>query len=362
MLDIIASIPPVGPSAQLLINYLLRYTTEITDGLQGYELGSRADRRTSDDVSKALEHTVRALDLLDRVWAAVLRGKMINLKAAKQHTVQDTERSREELSHPGMLRRDEETTGRYASAANDDLVEENRSVVGSRGYATVAQTQRIRLRNVLTLAKETLFTWMRTQLDAPPPPQIDGSEREARSERRELVAQEGDLDDVKNGNVQPDPEGMQAVTTDVEGEDVVLEDVDLGLRRPAENRISDPLEDEGEEQKHYTSLFEKTVSVRNPPRDLFLIVLCCSWTQTQSTQTRMWSTIGASTVQGASVRIAEKLTIPGLQGNWKHGRGIEGRRHTSGSRTHQWSQLRPKVKRHSWAHQAQMRPPLCDGT
>lgn len=100
ILNIIAEIPPVGPSAQLLINYLLRYTNEITDGIPGYEIGSRAAEQLVGDkesatgttsVSTNLEKVIGSLDLLDRVWAAVLRGNMIDMKQAKENTKKDVE-------------------------------------------------------------------------------------------------------------------------------------------------------------------------------------------------------------------------------------------------------------------------------
>lgn len=226
ILNIIAEIPPVGPSAQLLINYLLRYTNEITDGIPGYEIGSRsADQLVGDQekvagapsVSSSLEKAIASLDLLDRVWSAVLRGNMIDMKQAKEHSKNDIEVGKNSLSFPGLgtpythsasheQRQLEQNQGRYPKNAHQRSQRDNHSVVGSRGFSTVGQTQRIRLRNVITLAKENLFAWMRTQLDAPLPPQIEESQKDEKKESQDLIEKQGDLDATDSHNAEEESE------------------------------------------------------------------------------------------------------------------------------------------------------------
>ncbi|PWN37746.1 uncharacterized protein FA14DRAFT_170530 [Meira miltonrushii] len=236
ILHIIAEIPPVGPSAQLLINYLLRYTNEITDGIPGYEIGSRsADQLVGDEekvagtsnISSSLEKAIASLDLLDRVWSAVLRGNMIDMKQAKEHSKTDIEVGKNSLSFPGLgtpythsasheQHQIEQNQGRYPENAQQRSQRDNHSVVGSRGFSTVGQTQRIRLRNVITLAKENLFAWMRTQLDAPLPPQIEESRKEEKKESLNLIEEQGDLDTADGATDSQDAE---------EENEIQLEDV-----------------------------------------------------------------------------------------------------------------------------------------
>lgn len=262
ILNIIAEIPPVGPSAQLLINYLLRYTNEITDGIPGYEIGSRSAKQLVGDeekvagtinVSSSLEKAIASLDLLDRVWSSVLRGNMIDMKQAKEHTKKDIDIGKNSLSFPGLgtpyshsasheQHQIEQNQGRYSENANQRVQRDNHSVVGSRGFSTVGQTQRIRLRNVITLAKENLFAWMRTQLDAPLPPQIEESRKNEKKENIDLIKSQGDLDD-RDGvtDLQNDLENAE------EESEIQLEDV------KTEN------EESNNNNNHYDELFSRQI-------------------------------------------------------------------------------------------------------
>lgn len=192
LLSVITSIPPIGPSASLLINYLLRYTNEITDGIIGYDVSSlSAEAESSTSADTTLKYVVRSLSLLDKSWASILRGQMVDLKIARQHIQQENEIDtglfpfESTHNHPSAI--DEATTGRYPPIESVSSSKEATSILGSRGFATVGQTHRIRLRNIITLAKENLFSWMRTQLDAPLPPMM-----EEESSRYEQSEQKGD--------------------------------------------------------------------------------------------------------------------------------------------------------------------------
>lgn len=182
---LIASIPSIGPSASLLVSYLLRYTNEILDGIAGYEIGSIEDPSSSADVlGQELQMTVDSLNLLDRVWSCVLRGQMVDINAVKRNIERAKDESDDLFPLAGFSRQGQEAqngsmgdanqeSGRYPPEQPNKSEKEGKSIVGSKGFATVAQTHRIRLRNLVALGKENLFTWMRVQLDVPLPPKLD---------------------------------------------------------------------------------------------------------------------------------------------------------------------------------------------
>lgn len=278
ILEVIASIPPIGPSASLLVSYLLRLTSELLDGIAGYDTMTSTTQVTHGDedgqdeedevsrdmplLSEQLQRVIQCLSLLDKVWSCVLRGQLIDIKAAKSNVQQDFTDSDDYFpaskegdgSHGAGEERQQSKArvepaavpGRYPSRLNRGYhLREARSIVGSKGFASVAQTDRIRLRNVLTLAKENLFAWMRIQLNVPlPPPQIGLEEVEERDVEviREAI-DKGAVGVVDMGEAEGE-EDLEEVDTDRKGEGAGEKDMTR--------------EQDGD--SHYNDLFARKVS------------------------------------------------------------------------------------------------------
>ena len=270
VLALIASIPPIGPSASLLVSYLLRLTNELVEGITGYEAGD--DTPGSPTLDQQLQHVVESLGLLDRVWSCVLRGQMIDMAAAKDVVEMDTRRSQFEDHMPGLrgvaapatTRTDSPhslSSGRFPPAdPSSHHPRLGRAVMGSKGFSTVAQTNRIRLRNLLTLAKESLFSWMRVQLDVPLPPTVDGSDDgdgvvdgkdKGDSDRKADAGGNAEGDEPRVGDELKSEAGSDE-------EEVDLEEVDTGGM--AHESTAD-----GSAQTHFDALFARTVSATRRP-------------------------------------------------------------------------------------------------
>lgn len=91
---------------------------------------------------------------------------------------------------------------------------------------------------MITLAKENLFAWMRTQLDAPLPPQIEDSKKVEKKENQILIETQGDLDDTN---------GENDVKNDEEEAYIQLEDVKTERGEPDDNH------------NHYDDLFSRQI-------------------------------------------------------------------------------------------------------
>lgn len=208
----IASIPPIGPSATLLVSYLLRLTSELLDGIIGYEVSPGIPERNDDqDESEAngggaattspneqLQNVISHLSFLDKVWSCVLRGHLVDVKAVKKNVELDSQKDFTDDYFPKEFSGREDpnemqgingskslSAGRYPPTLAANHIRESRIIIGSKGFSTVGQTDRIRLRNVIILGKENIFSWMRIQLDEPLPPKVDANDDDKEEEERE---------------------------------------------------------------------------------------------------------------------------------------------------------------------------------
>ncbi|KAK0527170.1 hypothetical protein OC842_004953 [Tilletia horrida] len=189
VLGLIVRIPPLGSSAPLLVSYLLRTTSDLTEQVTGYNLGERDLKRNGDGATPTLEDQLHAilalLDLLDHIWADLLRGQPIQ---QHQHTLSHFSTTSKSTSDGaqsvGGLSTD--PSGRFHHAAPAEprpllhafppapnTPHRPHPAHGPSAASALSQTERIRLRNLVLLARDRLFRWMRDVLDAPPPPEID---------------------------------------------------------------------------------------------------------------------------------------------------------------------------------------------
>lgn len=288
LLGVLAHVPPYGGgSTNLLISYLLRCSTELCDGITGYSFGmefevERRERkrqkkdpagededRDSDDEedrqnliasrTKQLNLALQTLDLLDRIWAAVLRGNLINLPVALINSraafpdTTDANTQDEAQSHKPYNPRTLHSTsslvpspaidGRFVPAStSSNSARESLPIHGGRGNRTVGVTDQVRLRNIAISSREKLFSWMRTELDAPPPPRVDDNDGEQEPP-------DSTLDGVLEVKVEPDT--VADGEEEEEGDDPDMEDVDIGATQ------SDVGEEDTEEHKHYQDLFDR---------------------------------------------------------------------------------------------------------
>lgn len=165
-MELVTATPLVGSSANVHDAYLLRLTTEITDGIPGY--ATRDDAELGRDAQ--LVYVLYWLDLLDQAWAARIQREPFDLAAAQTHTLKRFPWSEE---HAALA-------AAKASAASLRSPAARVSTPVSSELAPYGQTDSVRLRNVLLGAQERLFGWMRDELGLPRPPmQADGEAEEA---------------------------------------------------------------------------------------------------------------------------------------------------------------------------------------
>lgn len=303
LLGVLAHVPPYGGgSTNLLVSYLLRCSTDICDGVAGYSLAMEIDahrrhskrqsRREADHLeeeasgpsgsedregqdsdddeerqlqaqlrSKQLSLVLQTIDLLDRIWAAVLRGNLINLPLALSNAKQaypatSSDASVDTTGKPAQAydpRRVLSTSslvpspavdGRFVSGASTSSSSgprESLPVHGGRGPKTVGVTDQVRLRNIAVSSRDKLFAWMRTEMDAPPPPIVEENEQEP-----ENNTIEGALGARRAQH--PDP------NLDEDDEDPEMEDVAIDAQVDEEGY---DVADDTEEHKHYQDLFER---------------------------------------------------------------------------------------------------------
>ncbi|PWN50482.1 hypothetical protein IE53DRAFT_362336 [Violaceomyces palustris] len=323
ILAFLSNIPVTKPSVNLLVPYLLRLTDELSDGITGYDIllvkrhgggnqsskdlglqgqedeGHASDPRGSnhrdrpppslsenDQVRFERSQTVsqlnavlRLLDLVDRLWYSVLRGRQIDFKVALTNSaniypILSDERVREEgvdgskddfknpfdnpTSEHMRIRLDAASGATSSSSSSSYVVpspgvdgrfsthpssnsnhgrKESLPIQGAIGTKTVGQTDRVRLRNIVVTSKEKLFLWMRKSLRAPPPPTL----REEEVEFEEGIRQELDQADQEDrqgfkeavlsaGKGLPRFDGLQDCDVGVKGEksvyDGIVEEVD----------------------------------------------------------------------------------------------------------------------------------------
>lgn len=304
LLGVLAHVPPYGGgSTNLLVSYLLRCSTDICDGIAGYSLAMEIDahrrqskrqsRKEADHLeeeasgrsgsedrdgedsddeeeerrlqallcSKQLSLVLQTIDLLDRIWAAVLRGNLIDLplalsNAKQAHPATPTDASVETTDRPTQAydpRRIHSTSslvpspavdGRFvsgASASSSSGPRESLPVHGGRGPKTVGVTDQVRLRNIAVSSRDKLFAWMRTEMDAPPPPIMEENEQEPDNNTIE-----GALGARQARHPDPNP--------DDDDEDPDMEDVAIDAQVDEEGY---DVADDTEEHKHYQDLFER---------------------------------------------------------------------------------------------------------
>lgn len=312
LLGVLAHVPPYGSgSTNLLISYLLRCSTDLADGITGYSLAMEAqasrcqrkhqkqvqarepdgqasennadleagdnDSSDSDDEeerqhqivsrNKQLNLALQALDLLDRIWSAVLRGNLINLPVALSNARKTFPESSDATTMGSETTADAQTRthrphvlhsttslvpspaidGRFVSGLNpssNTAPRESLPIHGGRGNKTVGITDQVRLRNIAISSREKLFSWMRTELDAPAPPIMDQHDPDQDS-RDNTVA--GALD------IKQDPDTADDPTEDADDPD--FEDVEID-GEPVKEEGYEP-EDDTEEHKHYQDLFDR---------------------------------------------------------------------------------------------------------
>lgn len=252
------------------------------------------------------------LDLLDKLWSAILNGRMLNFKNAEIGSLRTEEKrsGNNRIGHQYSIRsgsldpfsRSMSATPApdFSSSSNNQV--ESFSVSGSRGISTIGQTDRVRLRNLLVGSKEQLFVWMRKVLDAPAPPKLMGMT--AQEETEELFGwrdlEGGDLEKgaetsgidesseidaleqkvakeekeeesrlMREGEEQEDQEDeMEEVQLDDQSEKEEVKVIeDQRYRQPQQDRGSSRWEtaendQQREEHEHFRQLFERKVSER----------------------------------------------------------------------------------------------------
>ena len=157
-LDLVTSIPIIGSSAALRDAYLLRVTSELTEGIIGYNVAMDTRRR---DVQ--LTFVLYWLDLLDRVWSARMNREQLDLNAARHDS---------KAAYPWD--KDEKTLQNARDATSSFQPPTSRiSTPLPADVVTFQQTDRIRLREVLVTARGHIFSWMRSQIGEKAPPMLD---------------------------------------------------------------------------------------------------------------------------------------------------------------------------------------------
>ncbi|TKY90498.1 hypothetical protein EX895_000496 [Sporisorium graminicola] len=324
LLGVLAHVPPYGSgSTNLLVSYLLRCSTDLSDGITGYSLAMEAmalkrqrkrqrqqqdsgsKKRPGSDVqdagqepgqdhesedadsdsdeederqhqiasrTKQLNLALQTLDFLDRIWAAVLRGNIINLPVALgnarkafpdssdadtaviQSSTNDYLQSRRPHLAPAMhstssLVPSPAIDGRFisnASASSSTSPRESLPIHGGRGNKTVGVTDQVRLRNIAISSRDKLFAWMRSELDAPAPPTMQEDEPE----------QDEPPDNTLDGALDIKQRIGTVIEQDEDEDDPEFEDVDVGGGKVGMEENFDAAEDT-EEHKHYQDLFDK---------------------------------------------------------------------------------------------------------
>ncbi len=224
--------------------------------------------------AKQLNLTLQTLDLVDRLWAAVLRGNLINLpvRSAMPRTPSQSRQTRQtqpqrpaltvmlrlatrkyrvSVNSTSSLVPSPAIDGRFASSASasaSNAPKRSLPIHGGRGNRTVGVTDQIRLRNIAISSRDKLFSWMRSELDAPAPPTMQEDDV-AQDEPRDNTV-EGALEIKQDPDVGDDPTG--------DDEDPDFEDVAIGEQPPKEEEGYDAAEDTQEHQ-HYQDLFDRKI-------------------------------------------------------------------------------------------------------
>ncbi|WFD37332.1 uncharacterized protein MJAP1_000276 [Malassezia japonica] len=154
LVEIISTTPLLGATAALRDTYLLRLTTELTEGVVGYSTKS-----DSEHTAKAqLLHVLYWADLLDQLWAARLQRVPQRLSDAQKSA---------KTRFPTLDMESESMRIDAESVRPPPIVH---GAVDEQ-IPPYAQTDRVRLRDVLSQAEQQLFGWMRNELGVPQPPE-----------------------------------------------------------------------------------------------------------------------------------------------------------------------------------------------
>ncbi|KAE8221353.1 hypothetical protein CF319_g5274 [Tilletia indica] len=184
VLGLIARVPPLGSSASLLVSYLLRATSELTEDITGYNLGEQG---VQDDLEAQLHAALAVVDALDSIWADLLRGQPLHQHQARLQLLLSSSGADLPPSSDAQLGLSTDPSGRFhhsttSQASSSSIMHSSFPPPPSTPFAdphhavstsVLSQTERIRLRNLALLARDRLFRWMRDVLDAPPPPETD---------------------------------------------------------------------------------------------------------------------------------------------------------------------------------------------
>ncbi|WFC96455.1 hypothetical protein MBRA1_003112 [Malassezia brasiliensis] len=266
MLEVVSATPLRGSAAALRDAYLLRLTTELTEGIVGYPIRNAPDRFA------LLTQVLYWTDLLDQLWDARIRRIALPLTDA-QHTAH--ERFPENVPEAVRIE-DAESVRPFAQVKGDT----------DTSIPAYDQTERVRLRDVLSQAEQQLFAWMRDALGAPPPPVQDEEDDDLGGMPRSsvMLPNEAGQDSGEDGNptynndmdnaapndgpaaeavaddIAADADAIRAGAPDTEVPDADAPDTEAGDgRAPLHAPESLAREALTEEQQHYADVFEHKV-------------------------------------------------------------------------------------------------------
>lgn len=184
--QVTASTPLQGPVAAIHDAYLLRITSELSEGITGYSTAA------TDDVPQDVQlmYVLYWMDVLDQLWVARLEQRVTELDRVKEGAC---------AHFPTPDKADQVAAVLQTSAAVSSS-EAWQAGPSDKSVPPYGTTDRIRLRDEMCNARERLFAWMRSQKGLAPPPttvdpwpsthhtlesSADAEEREARLEAEE---------------------------------------------------------------------------------------------------------------------------------------------------------------------------------
>lgn len=153
VLEVVCATPLVGSTASLRDTYLLRLTSDLTEGITAYPIHKEAQRST------LLRRVLYWADVLDQLWTA----RVQRVPHTLSHALHDAHQRF--LTHAS----DPARAADVASIAPPPPIQGN----VDPQIPAYDQTERVRLRDVLAGAEQQLFAWMRDALGAPQPPLCD---------------------------------------------------------------------------------------------------------------------------------------------------------------------------------------------
>lgn len=243
ILDVVAATPLQKPTASVRDAYLLRLTTDITEGVVGYALHSKSDR------DQRLQQVLYWTDVLDQLWTARIRRIPWTLHHARQLAHQRFPNDQSMDQHIKQ-------TESMAPAS---------SIEGTQDDSIPAfdQTDRVRLRDVLSGAEHELFGWMRDARGLPRPPDQDPVEYEREFQRDAQITQASESQSIPP--MTPDDHESSSDAEDVPCDDSLTNDSDPSSPAQETQQGNDfdsaALEPKTEEQRRYDSIFQQKVCI-----------------------------------------------------------------------------------------------------